>query len=188
MLAQLRAAGVEITEAEVLQQVGRSPAIGRPHIADVMVTKGIVADRSQAFDTWLSPGRPGHVVRYATQTAGMIRLVAEAGGASVIAHPWGRGSRRVINADTLGTFAAAGLAGLEVDHHDHSPEDRCRLRGLAAAAGLLVTGSSDYHGAGKVDHDLGSNLTEPDQFERLLAVAATAAASSGRVVPEVVGG
>jgi predicted metal-dependent phosphoesterase TrpH len=187
MLAQLRAAGVEISEAEVLEQVGRSPAIGRPHIADVMVARGIVADRTEAFGKWLNPGRPGHVVRYATHTAAMIRLVAEAGGASVIAHPWGRGSRRVIDADTLGQFAAAGLAGLEVDHHDHSPDDRRRLRNLAADASLLVTGSSDYHGAGKTDHELGSNLTAPDQFERLLGAAAAAAASSGRAVPGVVG-
>jgi 3',5'-nucleoside bisphosphate phosphatase len=186
MLVQLRAAGIDITEAEVLQQVGRSPAIGRPHIADVMVAKGLVADRSEAFDTWLRPGRPGYVVRYATPTSDMIRLVSQAGGASVIAHPWGRGSRRVIDADTLSEFAAAGLAGLEVDHHDHSPDDRQQLRRLAADVGLLVTGSSDYHGAGKVDHDLGSNLTAPAEFRRLLTAAAKAAAASGREVPQVV--
>lgn len=187
MLAQLRAAGVDITEAEVLRQVGRSPAIGRPHIADVLVAKGIVTDRTEAFNTWLSSGRPGYVVRYATPTAAMIRLVTEAGGAAVIAHPWGRGSRRVIDGSTLAEFVAAGLVGLEVDHQDHTPEDRQRLRRLAADAGLLVTGASDYHGDGKIDHDLGCNLTAPDQFESLLAAAAHNASVSGRGTPTVVG-
>jgi predicted metal-dependent phosphoesterase TrpH len=187
MLAQLRAAGVDLTEAEVLEQAGRAPAIGRPHIADVMVAKGIVDDRSEAFDQWLSPGRAGYVVRYATRTADMIRLVTSAGGAAVIAHPWGHGSRRVINAETLASFTAVGLVGLEVDHQDHSPDDRRELRGLAAGAGLLVTGSSDYHGTGKVDHELGCNVTAPDQFERLLAAAASNAAASGRSPAAIVG-
>jgi 3',5'-nucleoside bisphosphate phosphatase len=187
MLAQLRAAGVNLTEAEVLEQAGRSPAIGRPHIADVMVTKGIVVDRSEAFERWLSPGRAGYAVRYATQTADMIRLVTAAGGAAVIAHPWGRGSRRVINAETLASFSGAGLVGLEVDHQDHSPDDRRELRRLAADAALLVTGSSDYHGDGKVDHELGCNVTAPDQFERLLAAAASNAAASGSSPATVVG-
>lgn len=186
MLAQLRAAGVDITEVEVLARVGRSPAIGRPHIADVLIANGVVADRTEAFGTWLSPGRPGYVVRYATPTAVMIRLITEAGGAAVIAHPWGRDSRQVLDADTIGGFSAAGLVGLEVDHQDHSLADRRQLRGLAADAGLIPTGSSDYHGDGKVDHELGCNLTAPEHYEGLLAAAAAAATAAGRDVPEVV--
>ncbi len=186
MLAQLRAAGVEITEAEVMQQVGRSRAIGRPHLADVMVAKGIVADRTQAFDVWLNPGRPGFVVRYATPTTDMIRLVSDAGGASVVAHPWSRGSGRVIDAETLTDWASAGLVGLEVDHQDHTADDRSALRALADGAGLVVTGSSDYHGDGKVNHELGCNLTSVDSYEQLLAAAARNAASSRRPVPAVV--
>lgn len=186
MLAQLRAAGVEITQAEVFEQARSSPAIGRPHVADVMVAKGLVADRSEAFDAWLNFGRPGYVVRYATPTVEMIRLVTQAGGAAVIAHPWGRGSRRVVNVETLKEFASAGLVGLEVDHQDHTADDRAILARLAADAGLLVTGASDYHGDGKADHELGCNLTAPDQFERLLAAAADHAAVSGRDVAAVV--
>lgn len=186
IIAQLRLAGLDITEAEVLQQVGRSPAIGRPHIADVMVAKGWVRDRAEAFDRWLNTGRPGYVVRYATPTADMIALVAAAGGASVIAHPWGRASRGVLDADALAGFARAGLVGVEVDHQDHSAADRQALRALAGDLGLVVTGASDYHGDGKVDHDLGCNLTAPDEFERLLAAAAHTAAAAHRRVPEVV--
>jgi hypothetical protein len=65
-----------------------------------------------------------------------------------------------------------GLAGIEVDHQDHSAELRVRLRGIAAELDLVITGSSDHHGLGKVDHDLGVNTTDPEQYERLVSLAA----------------
>jgi 3',5'-nucleoside bisphosphate phosphatase len=182
MLAQLQSAGITVSEDDVRRQVGDSPAIGRPHIADAMVAKGFAANRGQAFTDWLNAGRPGHVARYATPTASMIRLIKAAGGAAVIAHPWGHGSRRVMDTETLASFRAAGLTGLEVDHQDHAPAERGALRALATELDLVVTGSSDFHGVGKVDHELGCNLTDPDQYERLLAAAAANAASSGRDV------
>lgn len=187
VLTQLQVAGIDLTEPEVRQQVGGARAIGRPHIADALVAKGIVATRAEAFDTWLNPGRPGYVVRYATPTEQMIRLVTESGGAAVIAHPWGRGSRDVLNAASLAEFTAAGLVGLEVDHQDHDADDRQHLRRLARELGLVTTGASDYHGDGKVAHDLGCNLTAPDQYDALMSAAARNAAASGRDVPEVVG-
>lgn len=185
MIEQLRDAGVDISEQEVRRQASPSPAIGRPHIADVLVTKGVVANRSEAFASWLSYGMPGYVVRYATATDVMVRLVTESGGAAVIAHPWGRGSRRVLDRRALAALQEVGLVGIEVDHQDHRPSDRSALRALARDLGLISTGSSDFHGAGKVDHDLGCNLTDPDEFQRLLAAAAGNAAASGRAVPEL---
>ncbi|MEP6665988.1 MAG: PHP domain-containing protein [Nocardioidaceae bacterium] len=185
MLTQLQQAGIDVTEQEVLQQVGDAAAIGRPHIADVLVAKGIVADRTEAFADWLSWGRPGYVVRYATPTRDMVEIVTAAGGAAVIAHPWGRGSRRVLDRQSLSDLATAGLVGLEVDHQDHSTEDRAFLSQLADDLGLLRTGSSDFHGAGKVDHELGVNVTDPDQYTRLLARAAANARDTGRAVPGV---
>ena len=81
---------------------------------------------------------------------------------AVIAHPWGRGRERPCPAEILRALAAEhGLDGIEVDHHDHDAETRSRLRRLADELGLLATGSSDYHGTGKIDHDLGSNTTDP---------------------------
>jgi predicted metal-dependent phosphoesterase TrpH len=186
-VAGLRAAGVDITEADVRRQAGDSPAIGRPHLADVLIAKGVVRDRAEAFAGWLSYGMPGYVIRYATQTDEMVRLVTQAGGAAVIAHPWGRGSRRVLTPEMLGRLLDHGLVGIEVDHQDHTPADRDRLREIARDLGLVSTGSSDFHGAGKVDHDLGCHLTDPAELDRLLAAAAAHAMSSGRRVPEVVG-
>ncbi len=186
MLAQLRDAGVDITEEEVMVQVGDSPAIGRPHLADVLVTKGVAADRTEAFRDWLGWGRPGYAARYATPTRDMVAIVTAAGGAAVIAHPWGRGSRRGLDREALAELVDVGLVGIEVDHQDHTAADREILRRLATDLGLVATGSSDYHGAGKVDHELGCNVTAEGQLDRLLAQAGANAAAAGRSAPEVV--
>ena len=86
----------------------------------------------------------------------------------------------------LAELVGVGLAGIEVDHEDHDTATRDRLRAIAANLGLVVTGSSDHHGTGKVDHELGCNTTAPEEYLRLLDLAAAAAASSGRRTPDVV--
>jgi predicted metal-dependent phosphoesterase TrpH len=171
IVAALREHGVDISEEDVRRESGGSVAAGRPHVADALVRSGVVADRTEAFATLLSPGQPGYVNRYASALEEMIALVAAAGGVSVVAHPWGRGSRSVLDADALAGLKALGLAGIEVDHQDHAPAARAELRAIARDLDLVVTGSSDHHGLGKVDHDLGVNTTDPEQYERLMSLA-----------------
>jgi predicted metal-dependent phosphoesterase TrpH len=170
IVAALREHGIDVSEEDVRRESGGSVAAGRPHVADALVRLGVVADRTEAFATLLSPGQPGYVNRYASALEEMIPLVAAAGGVSVVAHPWGRGSRSVLDADALAGLKDLGLAGIEVDHQDHAPADRAELRALARDLDLVVTGSSDHHGLGKVDHDLGVNTTDPEQYERLLSL------------------
>lgn len=183
IVAALQEEGIAITEADVLREAGSSMAAGRPHVADALVRLGLVDHRTEAFVRWLNPGRPGYVRRYAPQLRDMVAVVAAAGGVPVVAHPWGRGGRTVLTEALLADLAAAGLVGLEVDHQDHGVEDREVLRGIARDLGLLVTGSSDYHGIGKIDHDLGVNLTAPEEFERLVDLAEVSGRESGRDVP-----
>ena len=171
IVAALRGHGIGITEDDVRRESGGSVAAGRPHVADALVRLGVVRDRTEAFATLLSPGQPGYVNRYASALEEMIPLVAGAGGVTVVAHPWGRGSRSVLSAEALAGLKDLGLAGIEVDHQDHSEADRAELRAIAADLDLVVTGSSDHHGLGKVDHDLGVNTTDPEQYERLLSLA-----------------
>jgi 3',5'-nucleoside bisphosphate phosphatase len=169
VLQRLAALGVPVTEEQVLAEVGESPSVGRPHIADAMVKAGHVADRTEAFDRFLADGGPAHVPRYAIPVERGVELVHEAGGVAVIAHPWGRGREHILPPDVLGRLTnERGLDGIEVDHQDHDPDTRARLRALAGELGLLATGSSDYHGTGKLDHDLGCNTTDPDVFDRLI--------------------
>lgn len=169
MCQQLSSAGLEITPDDVLRAADGSPSPGRPHVADVLVAKGYVADRKEAFDRWLDDGKPGYVHRYAVPLTRGIELVRRAGGVAVLAHPWGRGSRAVLGPERLAELAADhGLDGLEVDHTDHDPRTRTELRALASSLGLLATGSSDYHGIGKPRNPLGVNTTPPEVFEELL--------------------
>jgi predicted metal-dependent phosphoesterase TrpH len=116
----------------------------------------------------------------------MIRLVEEAGGVAVLAHPWGRHGADAMPESAIIELAGLGLAGLEVDHQDHTPADREHLRAIARRLDLVVTGSSDHHGIGKLDHELGCNTTAPEELERLLALAEAASARSARTTPEVI--
>jgi len=179
VLAKLAALGVPVSEAEVMAQVGTSPSVGRPHIADALIEAGHVRDRQEAFDRFLADGGPAHVHRYTIEVERGIDLVHEAGGVAVIAHPWGRGRERLLPASAIQALARDhGLDGIEVDHQDHDADIRRRLHTLADSLGLLATGSSDYHGTGKLDHDLGCNTTDPevfDEIQRRLADAAPAA-------------
>ena len=186
MLERLRALGIDISLDDVGRASAGTAATGRPHVADALVTLGVVTDRTEAFDRFLGAGRPAHVDRYAAPLLDTVRYVAEAGGVTVVAHPWGRSLRRRPDEADLALLQDAGLAGIEVDHQDHDPEVRDRLRAIARNLGLVVTGSSDHHGAGKADHELGVNTTRPEEYARLLELAAAASAASGRTTPEVV--
>ncbi len=165
---RLTQAGLPVELSEVLAHAKGASAVGRPHVADVMVAKGYVASRDEAFATWLSYGCVGYVEKYAPDIVDAIGWVHGAGGVAVLAHPWGRGSRRLFDRTMLTLLAEAGLDGVEVDHQDHDHAERAGLRELATELDLVVTGSSDYHGTGKNGHELGVNTTEPAEWERLL--------------------
>lgn len=187
MIARLRALGIDITAEDVRRAADGTAATGRPHVADALVTLGVVRDRDEAFAAYLGWGKPAHVDRYAVPLVDALRVVAEAGGVTVIAHPWGRGGLGRPDDQTLGELQELGLAGIEVDHQDHDDRARARLRAIARDLGLVATGSSDYHGDGKNDHELGCNTTAPEEYARLLELAGEASRRSGRVTPAVVG-
>jgi predicted metal-dependent phosphoesterase TrpH len=185
-LERLRAIGIDIDVHDVRRVAGETAAMGRPHVADALVELGVVADRNEAFNRFLGPQGPAYVHRYAADLETMMGTVAESGGVSVVAHPWAsRHDHTALDTAGLTRLQDAGLAGIEVDHEDHDPATRETLRAIAGDLGLVVTGSSDYHGLGKVGHDLGCNTTAPDQLERLLELAGRSEQASGRDTPEV---
>ncbi|HET7736810.1 MAG TPA: PHP domain-containing protein [Nocardioidaceae bacterium] len=186
IIARLHDLGIDLAIEDVERVATDAAAMGRPHVADALVERGVVRDRDEAFARLLSPGRPAYVDRYAADLVRMIELVKAAGGVTVVAHPWGRYDHSALSAEGLAALKEAGLSGVEVDHQDHDADVREALRGLAKELDLVTTGSSDFHGAGKVDHELGCNTTAPDELERLLTLAREAASASGRTTPEVV--
>ncbi len=185
-LERLRELGYDVHLDDVRRVAGNTAAYGRPHIADALVASGAFEDRTQVFRALLNPGRPAYVDRYAAPLEEMIQTVAAAGGVTVLAHPWGRHGSKAVSPAALERLQGLGLSGIEVDHQDHGVDERQQLRGIADDLGLLATGSSDHHGTGKVDHELGCNTTSPEVYERLLALADDAGRRSGRRVPEVV--
>jgi predicted metal-dependent phosphoesterase TrpH len=169
-MVELLAADVDIDWPFVLQHIGSGATIGRPHIADALVARGIVGDRTEAFAGLLSSSGPYYVRHFAPDPVDAVRLVVAAGGVPVMAHPRARSRGRVVDDGVIEDLAAAGLAGLEADHRDNAPADRAELRALAARLGLLVTGSSDYHGAGKPNR-LGENSTTPEVLDEIVSRA-----------------
>jgi predicted metal-dependent phosphoesterase TrpH len=145
---------------DVLEHIDAGATIGRPHIADALVAKGIVPSREIAFRDYLYVGSPYYASHYAPDPVRAVRLVGEAGGVAVMAHPFASKRGRVVEDSLIEAMAAAGMAGLEVHHRDHDPEQVRHGLDLAASLNLFVTGSSDYHGAGKPNL-LGENTTDP---------------------------
>ena len=163
MIAKLRDLGVPVTWEQVARIAGDG-SVGRPHVASALVELGVVTSVDEAFTgAWLSDRGRAYVAKHETDPCEAIRLVKAAGGVTVFAHPGASKRGRTVPEPTIAKLAAAGLDGIEADHMDHDTGTRDRLRGLAADLGLLVTGSSDYHGSRKTCV-LGEYTTDPEVY------------------------
>ena len=166
IIAKINEAGIDITMSEVLEQLSDGATLGRPHLADALVKKGVVASREEAFTQMLHNHSKYYVSHYSPTPEAVIKLIKGAGGVSVIAHPMASHRGRTISLDTFGSLIQAGLDGIEVDHRDHSPQEKTQLIALASESKLVMTGASDYHGNGKLIL-LGEYTTEPAQWQKL---------------------
>ncbi|MFI9768683.1 PHP domain-containing protein [Streptomyces sp. NPDC052415] len=163
MVAKLNELGVPVTWEQVLRIAGDG-SVGRPHVASALVELGVVPTVGDAFtQDWLADGGRAFVAKHETDPFEAIRLIKGAGGVAVFAHPAAAKRGRTVPESAVAQLAAAGLDGIEVDHMDHDPDTRARLRGLGAELGLLMTGSSDYHGSRKTCL-LGEYTTDPEVY------------------------
>jgi 3',5'-nucleoside bisphosphate phosphatase len=165
-IVELLSADLDLRWDDVLEQIDPGATVGRPHIADALVAKGIVASRDLAFANYLYNGSPYYAPHYAPDPVRAVRLVGQAGGVAVMAHPFASRRGRVVDDAVIEAMAAAGMAGLEVHHRDHSGDEVRHGLDLAASLDLFVTGSSDYHGDGKSNR-LGENTTDPMVLQRI---------------------
>jgi predicted metal-dependent phosphoesterase TrpH len=168
MVDKLAADGYPISWAQVSALAGDG-SVGRPHLARALVESGIVPDVDTAFRELLSSRQPYYVRKADTDVFDALRLIRDAGGLPVFAHPIARRRGPVVSDETIADMAAAGLVGLEVDHPDHDADDRAHAAALAADLDLIGTGSSDYHGTNK-STGIGARLTDPQAYERLIAL------------------
>jgi predicted metal-dependent phosphoesterase TrpH len=157
-----------LTWDDVVAQTTDGATIGRPHIADALVARGHVPTRSEAFASILHPSRGYFLPHYAPDPETAIRLVVAAGGVPVIAHPATRGRGLVVSDDDVAVLVAAGLAGLEIDHRENTDAGKESIARLARRHGLILTGSSDYHGTGKPNR-LGENTTSDESVDAIIA-------------------
>ncbi len=164
----LRADGVDISWSEVLAYA-QGGSVGRPHIAQALIRAGLVRTTDEAFASkWL--GARYFVPKADLDVFEAVRLVNAAGGATVFAHPRATRRGRVVTDHLIAELTGAGLFGLEADHEDHSPQERAHVRRLAERLGLVVTGSSDFHGRHKTVM-LGAFLTDLSAYEKIVAKA-----------------
>lgn len=171
-MARRLAAGEGLDEERLLAALRhRTPAgatPGRPHLADALIDLGVVGHRDEAFPRLLAENGPYYVGYWAPATRDGVAAIRAAGGVPVLAHP--RGRRGTVLTDSqIADLVPAGLTGLEVDHRDHDDTARYGLRILAKDLDLVVTGSSDYHGSGKLNA-LGENTTDPAVLAELDAL------------------
>lgn len=166
MAERMKEDGLPIDADEVLAEAG--VAAGRPHLARALMRAGVVDSVGEAFVDLLAPGGRYFVDKSDTPLDEAVQLVAEAGGVSVLAHGRARMRGRLLALEHIRDLASAGLHGLEVHHPDHSAADTRLLQDLAGELDLVVTGSSDYHGANK-NTRLGEFSTNADEFDRLVS-------------------
>ena len=170
MIEKMRMAGIDISMDDVEAARPLGATLGRPHLADALVNKGIIKTRDEAFQGMLNNGSLFYVSHAAPTPVQAIRMIREAGGVAVIAHPFASHRGQILTSADFTELVEAGLHGVEVDHRDQNPQERAMLRVIAHELDLVITGASDYHGSGKLNV-LGEYRTAPDQWEKLESLA-----------------
>mgnify|MGYP000616109669 FL=1 len=170
MIELMQADGIDISIADVEAAMPPGATMGRPHLADALVAKKIIKTRDEAFLELLNNESKYYVAHLAPTPVEAIKLIRGAGGVAVIAHPFASMRGQILQSSDFIDLKTAGLNGIEVNHRDQSNEERLSLLSIASDLDLVMTGSSDYHGTGKMN-SLGENVTDPAEWERLEAMA-----------------
>jgi 3',5'-nucleoside bisphosphate phosphatase len=156
----------------VLEHIRPGTSIGRPHLADALVAAGVVSTRSEAFNKYLHRGTKYFVDQDNPHPVDVVQRIRDAGGVPIIAHAMAGARGGTLTRAELEELVDAGLCGVEVYHRDNPEHGRQLLLDLATRHDLIITGSSDYHGARGKPNLLGENTTEAEQVVRILELGA----------------
>lgn len=170
MAGRMASDGLPVDPDALMNALPEDAPAGRPHLARALVDAGVVTSVNEAFDLYLGSGGRYYLPRADTPVAKAIEMIDAAGGVTVLAHPWAYSRGPTVSAGVIADLAQRGLRGIEVDHPNHDPQTRTELRRLAAELGLLVTGSSDYHGRNK-EILLGAETTDPAVLAQIVALS-----------------
>ncbi len=177
-IVQRIAADYDLSWDDVLAESQDGGTLGRPHIADALVRKGHVLNRSAAFESILHWQGGYYEKYYAPTPLEGVQMIVAAGGVPVLAHPASHGKYRSMDNSVIRELVDNGLFGLEVHHRDNTDDGKRWLLKIAKKYGLEITGSSDYHGEGKPNR-LAENSTAPEVLERIIARATGATPFGG---------
>jgi predicted metal-dependent phosphoesterase TrpH len=162
IINRLKELGVGNIDFDEVKAKAGSRSIGRPHLAQVMVEKGVVSSVQEAFNRYLADDAPGYVTKFKQTPAEGIGIIKRAGGVSVLAHPMVTRMDEIIP-----SLVAAGLDGLEVYYPNTSDSITQHYAGIARKHGLLMTGGSDAHGAIKTNTHIGKTTIPYALVEQL---------------------
>ena len=140
-VAKLNAAGITITDADVLEAAGVASAIGRPHVAAALVKRGFAHSQKSAFTKFLREGKPGFVPKYNLAPREAFDAVRGSGGVSILAHP-----AEMPHDELIKPLFAQGMDGIEALYRSRSEVNRRFYSGLARRYEKLISGGSDFHG------------------------------------------
>ena len=167
MVEKLQALGYPIT-FERVREISGGGNIVRPHIARALVEAGVVPTEKDAFtEELIADGGRADVQKHALHPLDALALITRAGGVCVLAHPGMWAGQRSVPLELIQSMVEGGMAGLEADHPDHTPEHRAYYRELAGRLGVVATGASDFHGRPGEPVTLGTVTTEPEAYARL---------------------
>jgi hypothetical protein len=156
IINRLNELGISISLDEVREEAG-NVQLGRPHIAQMMVTKGVVLSIDEAFDQYLGADKPAYVDKYRVECSKAINAIRGAGGIPVLAHPGLLEYESEDHLDDLlGQLKQMGIQGVEVYYSEHSAEQTRLFAELAQRHNLLMTGGTDFHGSIHPDIEMGS--------------------------------
>lgn len=152
IIGRLGELGLQLSVHELDDLVGDAVA-GRPHIAQLLVNKGVAHSIDDAFDRFLGKDRPAYVEKYRVPMEEAIQAINRAGGIAALAHPHLNGLTEPVQFERfLTTLKAMGLRGIEAFYPSHSEKVTRHYCRLADSHGLVVTGGTDFHG--KVTPDI----------------------------------
>lgn len=169
MVAKLAEMGIDIDWSRV-QEIAGEGSIGRPHIARAMLEKKYITSFEEAFDKYIGHGGPAYVEREKMTPTEAVRLVKEAGGIAVLAHPFTVGDNNTV-ISMVQELKPHGLDGVEAYYKDNTPEQTEAMLAMADEHGLIATGGTDYHGDEAGGERLGGVEVPLEAAEKLLALA-----------------
>ena len=169
IIKRLNDLGMDITLDEV-KHVAGDAQLGRPHIAQVLLSKGYVSSMREAFDKFLAKGRPAYVNREKLPPGEAIGLITSHGGIAVLAHPFTLGLGDKDLEDYVKVLRDKGLKGIETYYPEHTKEQVRLYKDTAKNNGLVTTGGSDFHGKSKNQVSIGDAGVSMEILEQIFSM------------------